>query len=223
MSAHSRTLVDRCPDRRPPRPPPCPLAAPAPSEHEPRSRAAALPRRERRAAIVEATLPLLVAHGAGVTSRQIAEAAGVAEGTIFRVFTDKDELLEAVADLVFDPAPTQAALQAIDLDRPLEQRLAAAVEILQRRVTVIWQFMTAVGMSKVPDRLQASRGPHAPEMQALARVFEPDRDRLRRDPDQAAQLLRSLTFACSHPALTTEQPLAPDEIVSLLLDGIRTS
>ncbi len=197
-------------------------AGPTTSEPEPRSRAAALPRGERRAAIVEATLPLLITHGSGVTSRQIAEAAGVAEGTIFRVFTDKEELLEAVGDLVFDPAPTQAALQAIDLDQPLERRLATAVEILQRRVTVIWQFMTAVGMGKPPERLQASRGPHAPEMLALARVFEPDRDRLRRDPAQAAQLLRSLTFACSHPSLTTEEPLAPDEIVSLLLEGIRT-
>ncbi len=93
-------------------------AAPAATEsgHEPRSRAAALPRGERRAVIVEATLPLLLTHGSGVTSRQIAEAAGVAEGTIFRVFTDKDELLDAVADLVFDPAPTQAALEAIDLE-----------------------------------------------------------------------------------------------------------
>lgn len=191
--------------------------APPPPEH--RARASALPRDERRAAIVEATLPLLLTHGAGVTTRQIAEAAGVAEGTIFRAFTDKDELLAAVADLVFDPTPTQQALQAIDLSRPLEQRLAEAVEILQRRVTVIWQFMTAAGLTKPPEH--AARGAHPPEMQALARVFEPDRDRLRRDPDQAAQVLRSLTFACSHPALAPDQPLSPEEIVSLLLDGIR--
>lgn len=200
-----------------------PAPAAAASEHEPRSRAAALPRRERRAVIVEATLALLLTHGPGVTSRQIAEAAGVAEGTIFRVFTNKDELLDAVADRVFDPAPTQMALLSIDLGQPLERRLAQAVEVLQRRVAVIWQFMTAVGMSKVPDRLQAARGPHAPEMQALARVFEPDRNLLRHDPTRAAQLLRNLTFACSHPALITEQPLAPEEIVSLLLEGIRTS
>jgi AcrR family transcriptional regulator len=200
-----------------------PAAPPSPAHEvgEHRARASALPRSERRTAIVEATLPLLLTHGAGVTTRQIAEAAGVAEGTIFRAFTDKDELIRAVADRVFDPTPTQVAVQAIDLDLPLEERLATAVEILQRRVTVIWQFMTAAGLTKPPERDHAARGADAPEMQALARIFEPDRDRLRRSPDQSAQVLRSLTFACSHPAFTTEQPLPPEEIVSLLLDGIR--
>jgi AcrR family transcriptional regulator len=196
------------------------IPTPAHEDVEPRARATALPRDERRAAIVEATLPLLMSHGAGVTTRQIAEAAGVAEGTIFRAFRDKDELIDAVADRVFDPTPTREALEAVGLDHPLEQRLAAAVEILQQRVAVVWQFMTAAGMTKPPDRLRA-RGPDASEMQALARLFEPDRDRLRRRPDQAAQVLRSLTFACSHPALIVDDPLPPDEIVSLLLDGIR--
>ena len=54
-------------------------------------RATALPPEERRSMIVAATLPLLLEHGDRVTSRQIAEACGIAEGTIFRAFTDKDE------------------------------------------------------------------------------------------------------------------------------------
>ncbi len=55
-------------------------------------RAESLPPDERRAMIIEAMLPLLLEHGEMVTTRQIAEAAGIAEGTIFRVFADKDEL-----------------------------------------------------------------------------------------------------------------------------------
>ena len=61
-------------------------------------RATALPADERRTMIVEATLPLLLRHGEMVTTRQIAEAAGIAEGTIFRVFADKDAVIGSVID-----------------------------------------------------------------------------------------------------------------------------
>ena len=67
-----------------------------------RTRATALPPSERRAEIIAATLPLVLAHGAAVTTRQIAEAAGIAEGTIFRVFPDKESLIEAVVESAFD-------------------------------------------------------------------------------------------------------------------------
>lgn len=186
------------------------------------ARATALPAEERRAAIVAAALPLLLEQGAGVTTKQIAEAAGIAEGTIFRVFPDKSALIDAVAETVFDPAPTAAALAAIDLDLPLDARLVVAAEVLQRRVATIWQLMAAVGMTKPPgERTDAAARRQSPEMAALATLFEPDTAELRRDPMDAAELLRGLVFACSHPALIAGEPASPTEIVSLLLDGIR--
>jgi len=60
-----------------------------------------------------------------------------------------------------------------------------------------------------------------PELAVLATLFEPDADGIRRRPDQAAQVLRGLTLAGTHPMLILDEPLPSDEIVSLVLDGIR--
>src|SRR6185437_10931544 len=47
------------------------------------TRAPAMRAEERRAAIIAATLPLLLERGTNISTRQIAETAGIAEGTIF--------------------------------------------------------------------------------------------------------------------------------------------
>jgi len=193
-------------------------------EHRSRHRAAPLPPDERRASIVCATIPLLIEHGAQVTTRQIAEAAGIAEGTIFRVFADKESLVEAAIETAFDPGPLDVALRAVDRSLELEARLCIAAAIVQRRAAAIWQLMAAVGMSKPPagtrSRDGSGDGRHRlGDSTALAELFEPDRDRLRRDPAASAELFRGLIFATSHPALAA-QPLDPAEIVSVLLHGI---
>ena len=67
-------------------------------------RATAMAPDDRRKAIVDVVVPLLLDHGGEVSTRQIAEAAGIAEGTIFRVFPDKNALWLAVAERTLDPA-----------------------------------------------------------------------------------------------------------------------
>jgi AcrR family transcriptional regulator len=188
-----------------------------------RARAVALPPEERRAAILAATVPLLVSHGTEITTRQIAAAAGVAEGTIFRVFPDKESLVQAAVEQAFDPAPVEAELLAIDPALALEVRLEAAVDILQHWLASVWRIMTAVGASNLPEGRRNKKDRKGPtSLRALASVFEPDASRLRLDPTAAADLLRNLTFASCHPALTTDKPMSSHDIVSVILDGIRT-
>src|SRR4051812_36040095 len=79
-------------------------------------RASAMAPEERRSMIVAVALPLLLEHGDRLTTRQIAEAAGIAEGTIFRVFSDKDEVIAAVMEAALDQEPLETALGAIPTD-----------------------------------------------------------------------------------------------------------
>lgn len=185
-----------------------------------RRRAEALPIPERRRRIVAATLPLLLEHGTDLTTRQIADAAGIAEGTIFRAFPDKESVIDAVIEAAFDPAPFEAALEAIDASWPLEQRLELAVELLQRRVERLGELMTAAG--RVGPPTDPERRPPT-SLAALERVIEPDADRLRVDPAACARLLRGLTFAATHPAFAVDGPDAPASIVAVLLDGVRST
>ena len=180
------------------------------------TRAPALPAEQRRQAIIAATLPLLLERGANVSTREIADAAGIAEGTIFGVFPDKVAVVQAALRAAFDPEPTERALDAIDRSLPFEDQLEAAVDVMQRRFADIWRLVSTVG--------EPGERPTPPrDFAALADIFAMQPCRLRTDPATAARELRALTLAVSHPVLWASAPLTPREIVKLLLDGIRAS
>ena len=186
-------------------------------------RARPLPPDARRAALIAATLPLIRERGIDVSTRQIAQAAGVAEGTIFRVFPDKDSLVRTAIDAAFDPAPVVAALERIDRSLALEERLIEIVRIVQAWLGTVIDLMMALRGRWPPGNKPPRRGPRPSTVisDAIARLIAPDRAELRVAPAEAARLLHLLLFSGSHPGITSGNPLTPKEIVEVILDGVR--
>jgi AcrR family transcriptional regulator len=180
-------------------------------------RARALPPDERRAAIIEAVRPLLIEHGESVTTRQIASAAGVAEGTIFTVFADKGELLDAAIDAALDPDPLDQLLREIDPALPYEQRLIEATELMQQRIVEVWRLISSVG-----GRRKDKAGRSMTDSVGLAEIFASEPDRFRLEPAVAARTLRALTMALTHPMLSNER-VSAEEIVATVLHGIEVA
>lgn len=89
-----------------------------------------MPPEQRRASIVEATLPLLQLQGVSISTRQIAEAAGVAEGTLFRVFDSLSDILEATITEYLSVERLRAYLADIDAGDSLESVTRATIQLM---------------------------------------------------------------------------------------------
>lgn len=175
-----------------------------------RARAKPLAPEDRRDAILDAVLPLLRTKGRDVSSRQLAEAAGVAEGTLFRAFGDKESLIAAAIERIFDHTPLWAALRAIDLAAPFEDKLDRVVELLREHLSDI---VAAVIALRIEER---HPGPDPEDRQLaliLRDVFADDIERFAVPLDTVADYVRMVAFASALPLM----PRFDDGVLSGLL------
>jgi len=186
---------------------------------------------KRRKAIVDAVIPLLHLHGAAVTTKQVAEAAGIAEGTIFRVFPDKRALLLAAAEEIVNPAGGAAAMAA---ELAAVPDLRAKITGTVRHLTAMLDEATVVMMALrqvLMESHDAGERPSGPppflaesNRQLLENLttllFEPHADQLRVAPERAALVLRSLVFGTWHPGMERAPRLTPEEIADACLHGV---
>jgi AcrR family transcriptional regulator len=196
------------------------------------SRATPLSPDERRRAIIEATLPILLERGPEITTREIAQAAGVAEGTIFRAFETKHDLIHATIHAALRPDAALGALAQLPDGQPLTERVAAIFDVLRgeiRRTRSIFMHL-----AQTSGRLHPPPPPHggkpwgggAPHdgrerlMEAVTVALRAYTDDLAVPTDFAAQVLTALSFATSFP-ITEDSPLAESSQLALVvLHGI---
>jgi AcrR family transcriptional regulator len=191
-----------------------------------KSRAEPLAPEQRRKAIVDAVIPLILQSGGNVTTAQIADAAGIAEGTIFRVFPDKPSLLFEAVKSSFDPAPELDQLAAIERDLPFEIKLRKAAAIIVQRAERVHALAAVLRSMPLPAHV-SMHDAHKNAIEAnsllfwaITRLFQDHAHQLAVEPPRAAAAFRGLLFAVSFPLSDPDELITADEAIKVLLDGV---
>ncbi|MGW0606912.1 TetR/AcrR family transcriptional regulator [Streptomyces sp. NPDC002640] len=197
----------------------------------PRRRAPGMSPEQRREMIIRTALPLVAEFGTTVTTAKIARAAGIGEATIFRVFADKDELLAACVAEAARPDQVLGELSAAGAEDCLERRLEAAADAVLAHLGRMGAVMGALqatgygaGCAPGEDGPRERDGAIGAIVDAVARLLEPDRDRLRSAPAEAAEFFFALLFGLARPGGATDasaQAVADMLLHGLLADGER--
>ena len=183
-----------------------------------RERAKPMAPEDRREALIQAAIPLLKERGREVSTKEIAEACGVAEGTLFRAFGDKESLIAAAAESFFDPQPLREAIEAIDRDLPLDRQLGRVLELLRERFTGVIGFMAALGMRGGPPR--PHRDHDVDWIDGLAGLLAPHQDELAVSPRMLARYLRVVALSTAMPRPESQEGFDEAELLDLVLHGV---
>jgi AcrR family transcriptional regulator len=194
------------------------------TETETRRRAPGMSPEQRREAVVRAALPLVAEHGAAVTTAQIARAAGIGEATIFRVFDDKQAVLDAVIAAALDPTVVLQELRSISLDQPLAVRLVEAADALEAHFARIGSVLGALhatghtGPRRPPLPKDGERSVSA-TFAAVAELIEPDQHRLRLPVETLTNAFLGLLFPARVGGPSTPRAVAIEDLVDVFLYG----
>ncbi len=165
----------------------------------------------RREMIIAAAMPLVAEFGAAVSTARVARAAGIGEATIFRVFADKDALLDACLATALDSSSVVVELRSISLDQPIARRLTEAAEAMRAHFDRIGAVIGALQSSGYrrprsrrgkdrrddqdgDDSLPARDQSRQAMREAIDDLFGPDEGRLRLPVRTLTDTFLSLLF-----------------------------
>ena len=192
---------------------------------------------DRRQAIIDATLPMLLERGTDVSTREIAQAAGIAEGTIFRAFETKQDLIHATIHAALMPDATITCIEALREGQALPERVTAIIEVLRAEIHRTRSLFTHFAHFGRPPGPPQPDGPNRSPFggvrppfnlhenktrlnATVAAALEPYSGELAVPTAFATNLLSALAFASSFTLTEGEPPISSEELSDVVLHGI---
>ncbi|GAA4098364.1 helix-turn-helix domain-containing protein [Actinomadura miaoliensis] len=169
--------------------------------------------RRNRERITTAALRLFAERGPEVSMEEIARAAGLGVGTLYRHFPDRRALAKEIAAVTLEDL-LDAARAAIARDAPRWDVLRAMVAQAAGRPMSLLKSLLEAGDTETP-RLRELQDAYNASLTEVVRAAQ-DEGTLRRDlsPDQVMGLFNL--------ALCRPGARADDAVVTVVLDGLRS-
>ena len=181
---------------------------------------------QRRQHLIGAVIPLLAQQGGELTTAQIANAAGVSEGTIFRLFEDKQALMDEALKAALDPTQAADDVRGVLAEAEPLERLSRAADRIRHH------FRTALPLMHAALR----QGPKMETSMAIGHMFqsllgateqlfseEIEAGRVRGDAQELARMLVGMCQAVVWQDFFDRGPhrMETTSFVGVLLDGCR--
>ena len=206
-----------------------------------------MPIEQRRQAILEAVGREVVDREMDLTTRELAQLAGVAEGTLFRVFGSKEELLVAAFSHRLEQVARDESWRD-ELALPsggdggegagLDARLTRYIDVITGRIadwthlmSVLHRFLRGTEAVRERDLREANgpemrriRGLYGDTLHAFASscrdLLDPYRDGLRVDIDRAVAFVQSISTAMALSRRFHDFGLTPSAAADIVLHGV---
>ena len=162
-------------------------------------------------------------NGPELTTRMVAEAAGVAEGTLFRAFPTLPDLLGATYTEFLSHDRLMARLESVDLGDTLESKTLGCVR-------GIVDYFTHIHAVLPPPKHETTHSPNAACVRDahkerfadvrdwVVATIAPHADELTITPENYAHYLKALSMGL---AMARPGGLTPEDLTRFALDGAR--
>ena len=181
---------------------------------EPQPRALRADARRNRELVVEAARTCMARDGLDAQMEEIARAAGVGVGTVYRHFPTKDELIEALArdrferlaelanEALTEGEPWQAFCDFMRASAKIQTEDLALSEVLVSRPEVMQRSAQAVGILDLTAEI-------------MRRAQEAGALRADAEPTDVPMVLCALAGTCRNPKMD------PERYMAIVIDGLR--